>query len=331
LLSTFGIDATAESIYLSIVDNPMVDVAKLAEIMELSEAAVRTALDHLVELGLVTCDAAGDGCTAIEPEIGLATLLAQEQMELTRHQQQVEDTRLAVTQVLATHSQRKLRGPLGVEWIIGKSAVLERTRELAADCREEYLSLEPTGALPHGTLDGAGGINELLLSSSVEARSIVLDSIRNHKPALACLLREIEAGVHIRTLPTLPARIRIFDRRYATVSVSSITGIAGVLAVRCEAIVLSFVTLFFKLWAEAEPYKHRRSRRNGELSPQEKHLLKLWAQGHTDASAARQMDVSLRTVRRLSDRLTDRLKARSRFQLGAAAIAERLIDPADAF
>jgi DNA-binding NarL/FixJ family response regulator len=113
------------------------------------------------------------------------------------------------------------------------------------------------------------------------------------------------------------------------VSVSNISGIPAALVVNCEAVIGSFVMLFGKLWTEAEPLSESRPRRRGKVSLQEKHILKLWAQGHTDVSAAHRMDVSLRTVRRLSDRLTERLGAHSRFQLGARAIAQKLIDPAD--
>jgi DNA-binding CsgD family transcriptional regulator len=328
LLSRHGIDATAESVYLTILDNSTIDVVKLTHATELSEECVRKSLDQLVELELVTCDASSGTCTAIEPEIGLAALLAREQRELNRHQEQVEDTRLAVAHILAEYGRDKLRSPLGVEWIIGSSDVAAYVNKLVADCRQECLSLQPRSQPPSSTPHNACDFDELL-ARGVELRSIVLNSARNRRSTLAYLSRQVEAGVHIRTMPALPARIRIFDRRYAAVSVSSITGVEGILAIQCEALVHSFVTLFSKLWIEAEPFERGRMRRNGALSPQERHILKLWAQGHTDASAARQMDVSLRTVRRLSDRLTERFKARSRFQLGAAAVAQKLIDPSD--
>jgi DNA-binding CsgD family transcriptional regulator len=202
--------------------------------------------------------------------------------------------------------------------------VRARTAELAAGCAEECLSMRP------GTDPGvARTVDEDLPARGVGSRSIVLDSARNDKQAMAALMREVEAGAEIRTLPTLPAHVRIFDQRHAVVSVGNLTGVAGELVVSCEAVVHSFVTLFAKLWAEAEPLGDRRPQRGDTLSPQEVHVLKLWAQGHTDASAARRMAVSLRTVRRLSDRLTERLGTRSRFQLGAVAIMRNLIDPAE--
>jgi DNA-binding CsgD family transcriptional regulator len=320
----FALDATTESVYQSVLEHPGVSAGALAELMAQSEVTVRFAVEHLASLGLVTRVHGGEGWTAIEPEVGLAALLARQQGELARHQQQVEDSRLTVARLLASVGRRQRHDTVGVEWVVGGPTVRARTAELAAGCAEECLSMR--AATDPGT---ARTVDEDLLARGVSARSIVLDSARNDKQAMAALRREAEAGAEIRTLPVLPAHVRIFDQRHAVVSVDNLTGVAGELVVSCEAVVGSYVTLFAKLWAEAEPLADRTSRRGDSLSPQEVHVLKLWAQGHTDASAARRMAVSLRTVRRLSDRLTERLGTRSRFQLGAVAITRNLIDPAE--
>ena len=314
------LDAATEAVYQNVVENPGVSAEKLAGLMARSEMTVRFALEHLARLELIVHDAGCDGWTAIEPEAGLAALLARQQAELARHQQRVEDSRLTVARLLAACGRRRPQDLPGVEWIVGAPAVRARTAGLAAECREEHLSLR-SGAVDAARTEAPG--------PGVESRSIVLDSVRNDRAALAGLRAEVGAGADVRTLPTLPARMWIFDRRHAVVSVGNLTGVAGALVVEADAVVHSFVTLFAKLWAEAEPLGDTRPRRGDALSPQEVHILRLWAQGHTDASAARRMEVSLRTVRRLSDRLTERLGTSSRFQLGAVAIARKLIDPAE--
>lgn len=321
----FALDATTESVYQTVLEHPGVGAATLAELMAQSEVTVRFAVEHLASLGLVTRVNGGEGWTAIEPEVGLAALLARQQGELARHQQQVEDSRLTVARLLASVGRRQRQDTGGVEWVVGGPTVRARTAELAAGCAEECLSMR--AATDPGT---AGTLDENLLARGVSTRSIVLDSARNDRQAMAALVREAEAGAEIRTLPVLPAQVRVFDQRHAVVAVDNLTGVAGELVVSCDAVVGSYVTLFTKLWAEAQPLRPGpRSRRGDSLSPQEVHVLKLWAQGHTDASAARRMAVSLRTVRRLSDRLTERLGTRSRFQLGAVAITRNLIDPAE--
>jgi DNA-binding CsgD family transcriptional regulator len=65
------------------------------------------------------------------------------------------------------------------------------------------------------------------------------------------------------------------------------------------------------------------------LSPREWQVLQLLAQGCTDEAVARSLDVSLRTVRRVTADLMARLGARSRFQAGLKAsriFAERSLN-----
>lgn len=54
-------------------------------------------------------------------------------------------------------------------------------------------------------------------------------------------------------------------------------------------------------------------------SPRERKLLRLWARGYTDQRAARELEVSLRTVRRMSASLMERFGVHSRFQVGGLA------------
>jgi ATP/maltotriose-dependent transcriptional regulator MalT len=65
------------------------------------------------------------------------------------------------------------------------------------------------------------------------------------------------------------------------------------------------------------------------ISPREWQVLQLLAQGCTDEAVARTLDVSLRTVRRVTADLMARLGARSRFQAGLNAsriFAERRLN-----
>ena len=72
--------------------------------------------------------------------------------------------------------------------------------------------------------------------------------------------------------------------------------------------------------AGARLYPAPRSRREPTPpSPRERQLLRLWARGYTDQRAARELDVSLRTVRRMSASLMERFGVHSRVQVGGLA------------
>ncbi|MFC0533612.1 LuxR C-terminal-related transcriptional regulator [Phytohabitans kaempferiae] len=65
------------------------------------------------------------------------------------------------------------------------------------------------------------------------------------------------------------------------------------------------------------------------LEPRERALIELLARGHTDASAARELRISARSVSYILRGLMDRLGVDNRFQLGLALGALRAAQPAD--
>lgn len=327
MLDSLGIAPELQEVYLAMVDRPDAGVRQLARTLGKEEKDIHSALDGLAELSLVIY---GDGFpVAIDPEVGLAALLARQQADLARRQYELEASRLNVAQLLASHGGRREAGTTEVERILGSGGVRERISELAAEGAEETLSFSNTGRLTDAAIAAARPAHLDALRRGVRIRSIYLDSVRNDEQTLEYLRWLMSMGAEIRTLPSLPVRLLIIDRRHAVIPISDKRCGEGGLVLHGEVLVQALVALFNAQWREARALASQRPRRDGELSLQEKHILRLWAHGHTDASAARRMEVSLRTVRRLSDNLSDRLGAQSRFQLGALAISEGFIDPDD--
>ncbi|MFJ6687006.1 helix-turn-helix domain-containing protein [Streptomyces werraensis] len=83
--------------------------------------------------------------------------------------------------------------------------------------------------------------------------------------------------------------------------------------------ITALVALFEQTWEQAVPLGVQRPVAPEGPTAQEQVLLKLLAGGSTDEVAARQLGVSLRTVRRIMAELMNRLGARSRFEAGLLA------------
>ncbi|GAA4897683.1 regulatory LuxR family protein [Stackebrandtia albiflava] len=328
MLNSLGIDPEIQQVYLAMVDEPEAGVPELATSLGRDEGWVRTAMNRLAELSLV---AGSDGAPmiAIDPEIALAALLARQQAELAQRQRDVEESRLGIAQLLASHGGRKIGSDPEVERLLGSGVVRARIAALAAEGQEETLSFSPTGRLSTTAIEAARPATQDAARRGVRLRSIYLDSVRNDDVTMAYLRWQMELGAEIRTLPSLPVRLLVIDQTRALIPISNAHCGAGALVLSGEVIVKALAALFAGHWKEAKPLGDRRPRKEGVLSLQEKHILRLWAHGHTDASAARRMEVSIRTVRRLSDNLSERLGTHSRFQLGALAIANGYIDPDD--
>jgi len=63
----------------------------------------------------------------------------------------------------------------------------------------------------------------------------------------------------------------------------------------------------------------------GQLSPRERELVTLVAQGHTDAQIASQLYISVRTVRSHLDRIRDKTGCRRRADLTRLALQAGLV------
>jgi DNA-binding NarL/FixJ family response regulator len=120
-------------------------------------------------------------------------------------------------------------------------------------------------------------------------------------------------------VPTLPIYLVIVDRAVALVPLEPGDPREGALQVRSPGIVTALVALFELLWESGTPFGTAPSHDRHGLSPQERALLQILGDGSTDQGAARQLGLSLRTVRRRMSELQERLDARSRFQAGVHA------------
>ncbi|MDO0928847.1 helix-turn-helix domain-containing protein [Streptomyces sp. TG1A-8] len=320
--TSLGIDSVARSVYLAMVDRPGAGVAELAEQLGETEDWVRDGLERLSALLLVVPADGATGWRPVDPEVGLAAMLARQQAELARHRLQVEDSRLEVTRLLSEHGRGSRSGVPGVEWLAGPDAVWRRVADLAESCAQEWLTVGPTERLGTPAVEAGRPVDEILHRRGTPTRTIVLESVRNDPGTMGRLRWRGEHAGAVRTLPSLPVWMILSDRTHAVVPVTGAASVIGAMVCGVESVTEAFAALFARLWKEAQPLTDARPRTRGSLSLQEQHVLRLWAQGLTDAAAARRMDVSLRTVRRLSEKLTDRFGAQSRFQLGALAIAQ---------
>ena len=129
------------------------------------------------------------------------------------------------------------------------------------------------------------------------------------------------AGARTRTVPDVPTDAIVVDRSVVLLPSGPYAGLDGSLTpFHLPGIVTTTVELFERVWADAAPLVGTDLTDNAELDVQERKLLALLADGHTDAVIAERLGIGVRTVRRKVAALMNQLGARSRFMAGAKAV-----------
>ncbi|MFC8801106.1 LuxR C-terminal-related transcriptional regulator [Promicromonospora sp. NPDC057138] len=319
---------TAESVYLQMLRDRDAGPDRIANTLGIDEAEVREALDELSRLMLVEDSwAGGEGLRPVSPELGLAALLAREQAEVARRNQEIEEGRVALAR-LVSELQNARKGS-DVEILETADEARDRLATLTEQCTHELCTFVPTRATSPRAMGSSRALSQTLLDRGVRMRTVYLESIRNDQATWdhATWLRN--NGAEVRLAATVPVRLQIIDQDHAMVPLADTISGSGAVVMTSPGVVAALMALFTQIWRTATPLGAGRQRDDDGLSVQEHELLRLWAKGATDEAAGRRLGVSLRTVRRLSSGLMERLDACSRFQAGARALDRSWLDPAD--
>ncbi|MCX4745779.1 LuxR C-terminal-related transcriptional regulator [Kitasatospora sp. NBC_01287] len=330
-LDLLGLDADSARVYEYLLREPAADGAELARQLGWAPDRVHAALGELASVELVRPSWQQPGAVrAIEPEVGLAALLARQEAELRRRQEAVEAGRMMVRRLVEEHAEyRRSQQEAPVEVLTGIDAIRLRIQSLVADCTSELVALVPGGGQQAANMAASRHTDQSLMERGVAMRSVYLESVSNHAPTVEYTRWLTSLGAQVRTAATLPARMAIYDRRVALVPLDPESAGQGAMVIRSPGAVRILRTLFEYVWAGAVPFGEASEPGEHGLTAQERALLTLLARGHADEVVARRLGVSVRTARRITANLMARLDAGSRFQAGAKAVLRGWLDPDD--
>lgn len=321
-LQSLGLTAESEIIYRALLAEPALGVAELAERLSMPEPDFRDALDELVRCMLLqeSRDAPG-GLRAVQPELGLEALLRRQEEDLARRQQELATSRARVAETVAEFSLVRPNVP-GAESLrlLGLDAIQARLEILARETQSECLSVMPGGAQSRESLDASRELDREALARGVSVLTLYQDSVRKDQATYAYARWLTELDGQVRTAPTVPPRMLIFDRGTTVIPIDPANTKLGAVCTREPAIVASFVAIFELAWSMAVPLGADAAEGGDEgVTPVERELLRLLASGLTDEAAGRKLGTSARTVRRQVAALMERLDASSRFEAGLKA------------
>lgn len=329
MLKKIGLTPDADDLYRTILKAPRADLQEITNTLDWTADRALAALDELAELALVRPSRERFGnLRLVDPEVSLRILLQSQEMKLQKLQQNLSEGKLAVARLISDYREEARQGPQAIKIVHGLDAIQACIERHSHDCTEEIEVFVPHGAQSENSLHAARPLDLMLLERSVQVRYIYVDSIRNDRPTTEYAEWIGENGGQVRTIPHLPMRMIIWDRHTAIIPVDPNAADRSVFLLTSSGPVAALQSLFDLMWQQGSGFGKPRSRNtDGDLGDQESAVLGLLASGLTDEVIARKLGVSVRTSRRITAELMQRLGARSRFQLGALASQEGWLRP----
>ncbi|MFJ8199178.1 LuxR C-terminal-related transcriptional regulator [Streptomyces sp. NPDC096152] len=323
-LAGLGLGERTEAVYRAMIRRPRWSVDELVEATGLSTSAVQAGLDELADFSLIRPSGEEPGAVVVvKPGVALAELIAAQQREIHKRQHKLAECRVALSDIVAEFEEAQ-EGPGGgrIEYLRGTDSVRGYLDEISERIETEVLAFIPKASLTPESMAASQALDARVVERGATIRTIYLDSVRNHSATRRYAAWLNECGGQVRTHPVLPMRLILVDRKLAVLPIDPEESTKGALVVREQGIVAALLALFSHIWDSARPLGTAELPDDQGLSPQERELLRLLAQGMTDEAASKQLALSVRSVRRLMSDIMDRLNARSRFEAGLR-VAER--------
>jgi DNA-binding CsgD family transcriptional regulator/sugar-specific transcriptional regulator TrmB len=312
MLRAVGVEEFDEQVYRALLRRPGATADDLGSIVDSTTEPVVAALSRLAGLGLIRATGSG-GYTPNDPEPALAALVHRREAEL-------QAVRSTSVELAADFQIGRLRANPErlVEVVTGAGDIYRRTMELYEGASSEILAFErPPYAVPADFDETA--TERPLLDRGVTLR-VVYSAEALAAPGKFDTVRALaEHGELARTLPALPLKLMIVDRRAARVSLTTDTyATESVAIIQSSGLLDALIALFEAYWERAHPIGGGAVA--AELSGEEARVLELLSAGFKDEAIARNLRTSMRTVGRRVERILARLDATTRFQAGAQAV-----------
>ncbi|MBM9506941.1 helix-turn-helix domain-containing protein [Actinacidiphila acididurans] len=315
MLGAIGLDDVQEAAYRALVGLGAAEVGDLSHRLGLPEEDAGRVLRRLEGHGLVAQSSARPGrWVAAPPAIALSALL-------TRRRHDLEQAEVAAA-VLAAEFRARAAEPAVhdlVEVVTGAGAVAQRFHQLRFSAQREVCSLVTDRPGPVAG-DGSGA-DEESGARGVAYRVVLERAVLTGADGLAGLAATLGRGERVRVVDRVPTRLVVVDRGLAMVPLTGRGAEPAALVVHASGLLESLLGLFEEVWRQGMPVRlddHGVVAEEGVGGPDatDLQILSLLLAGLTDASAAKQLDLGLRTVQRRVKRLMELAGVTTRLQLG---------------
>jgi hypothetical protein len=321
VLDVWGLDEGAEAVYRALLRNPSRDAVWFATHLERDPQQVSRVLDGLVDVGLAYRES--DGFLAGPPATTLQPMVNAALSDLDGRREQLDAVRASLASFAADHVAGRSRswGEAPFKLLSDAESFasvedLHRSTRGEVLCSHQVLNIDVSSP-PYVEL------LEQQLAAGRPMRALYPRDVVEDPRRLAYVHHWAGVGEQVRITHQVVPYMAIFGDEVAIVAASSDHAASeGRILVRAPALVSLVADLFERYWERAVPL---RSTSVGFARNERIEILEGLMLGAKDEALARQLGVSLRTVRRRVADLMDEFGATTRFQAGMEAVRRGLV------
>lgn len=317
ILGEVGVGADAEAAYRILLADPGLSTAELSERVEFGQTRLRSALAELERLAMVTrLSGMPARFQPAPPDVVVESLVISREEALRR-------TQLEARELLALRRGRpdESRVTEIVEVLADREGYGQRWTQVQTATHERLeLFVRPPFTRPLTPADE--DLQVQMLQRGVVSRCIYDQEALAHPGILEHLWRMVDAGEEARVVSELPMKLVLSDRRVGLVPFvqeDPERTADSALEVHRSTLLDALIALFEVFWergTDVQPGQAPTPRDDEKAS--EDAVLTLLASGLKDEAIARQLDVSVQTIRRRIHAVQRRLGVTTRFQAGLA-------------
>lgn len=314
------------ALYRWVAGNEKMDPDHAARELGLSRDETDAAVVSLVELGLLKADVDDPSrLRPVDPDLVATVVTTSMEAAIRTQQAELHRIRDQFADLRGHYLDSLSRVSVGVEVIPRLEEVRAALNRASEECAEEMLTSQPGGNRVPEVLQEALARDTAMLSRGVRMRTLYHHTARFNGPSQAYVAMVSSLGAEYRTAHELFGRLIVFDRKVAFIPDRGDTW--GAVVVREPSVVHYLCEVFEQAWTQAAPFSEAAT--DGlELVAKDidRTIVRLLAAGMKDETIARRIGMSLRTARKHIADIMETLGAESRFQAGALAAQQGLLD-----
>ena len=320
-----GLDEADTIIYSQVAQQFECTIDHLVKVTGVPENEVRRSLTRLVDAGLACSEQMGRYRATLDgPKTVVERLRAEVDIEYGRQRSKITNLQSELTGLLKRYPTLSSNhaGP-SIDQISNPETSNIRIAELMCGTRHEILRVRRPRSPQQARQDEAA--EEKALDRGIAVRAIYPTIMTTDVRFRGQLVHQLHAGAQLRAVPDPPVDMLVLDRQVGVLSEENDGGPGGKLILRGRSVVGALHALFESCWSlssDIGSYIGAAPDREGvcPLELADFAMISLLSGGAKDELVAREMGISVRTVRRRISEILHVLNASSRFQMGVLAV-----------